>query len=168
MKYFFGLALLAAAPFLAGCVTYSSSEAVRVLPEERAARTRIAEITIQDIPPNVSAEFRAMLADELRKQLGSCALGADALNLQVTVTELKKSDAGRAILIGDSNVIKGQARFVDPASGSVVGDYDVSRSVGGGGIAGALLMSAPENAMSQAFANELCSNVFPASLRRRR
>lgn len=168
MKYYFGLAFLAAAPFLAGCVTYSSSEAVKVLPAEVAARARIADITVQNIPPNVSGEFRATLTEELRKQLGSCAQGADALNLQVSVTELRKSDAGKAILIGDSNVIKGQARFVEAASGNVVGDYDVSRSVGGGGLAGAILMSAPERAMSQAFANELCSNVFPASRKRRR
>jgi hypothetical protein len=152
-----GLALL-----LAGCVN-SSSETVRSMPADLMKNGKVAAIAVKDVPSNTSPEFRSMMESKLREAMNNCATGTEPLDLEVTVTDFKGSNAGKAILIGDSNNIKGQARLKRINGGDVVADYDISRSVGAGGIAGALIMSNAEDQTASGFATEICERAFGKS-----
>jgi hypothetical protein len=149
---------------LGGCAVHSS-EAVKVLPSDVIKNARIYTITIKGVPEDVSGDFKPELEKMLKLATTDCAQGQSWLNLEVTVTQLKKSNAGKAFLVGDSNVVKGQARLVDPTSGAVVGDYDIGYSVGGGGLGGALIMSQAESQMARGFAKQVCDTAFPGHKR---
>jgi hypothetical protein len=153
------VAVIGLACLTTGCVN-SSSETVTTLPPDMAVSGRVAAITIKAVPTDVSSDFRPTLEAELRAGLDKCAFGNVPLNLEVTVTDFKEQNAAKTILIGDSDHIKGQARLIEPDGGNVVGDYDISRSVGGGGIAGAVVMSNAEKTMAQGFAQEICDRAF--------
>jgi hypothetical protein len=155
------------AALLGGCAVHSS-EAVKTLPSDMIKQARIYTITVKSVPDNVSSGFKPELESMLRLGMDDCAQGQSWLNLEVTVIQLKKSDAGKAFLVGDSNVVKGQARLVDPTSGAVVGDYDIGYSVGGGGLAAALAMSQAESSMARGFAKQVCDTAFPGHPRFRR
>lgn len=139
-----------------------------MLPSGMVKNARIYTITVKSVPDNVSNDFKSELESMLRLSADDCAQGQSWLNLEVTVIQLKKSDPGKAFLVGDSNVVKGQARLVDPTSGAVVGDYDIGYSVGGGGIGGALIMSGAESQTARGFARQVCDTAFPGHPRFRR
>jgi len=157
------IALIAgSAAFLAGCV-HSSSETVRAMPADLMKNCKIAAITVKDVPANTSPEFRTKIETELRQTLDKCATGTEPLDLEVTVTDFKGNNAAKAIFLGDSNNIKGQARLRRAGGGDVVADFDISRSVGAGGIAGALVMSNAEEKTASGFATEICERAFVQS-----
>jgi hypothetical protein len=153
---------LGAAILLTGCVN-SSSEIVRSMPADLMKNGKVAAIAVKDVPANTSAEFRGKMESQLRQAMDNCATGTEALDLEVTVTDFKGNNAAKAILIGDSNNIKGQARLRRANGGDVVGDFDISRSVGAGGIAGALIMSNAEDKTASGFATEICEKAFGKS-----
>jgi len=95
-------------------------------------------------------------------QLKKCAKGDKPLRLEVAIGDFHQSNAAKAYLIGDANRIRGVAKLVDPATGAVVGDYDINRSVGGGGLIGAIGMSDAAGQMADAFAGEVCKQAFIA------
>jgi hypothetical protein len=150
---------LSTAILLAGCVN-SSSETVRSMPADLMKNGKIAAIAVKDVPSNTSPEFRGMMESKLREAMDHCAMGTEPLDLEVTVTDFKGNNAAKTILIGDSNGIKGQARLRRANGGDVVGDFDISRSVGAGGIAGALIMSNAEEKTASGFATEICERAF--------
>jgi hypothetical protein len=150
------------ATLLAGCVN-SSSETVRSMPADLMKNGKIAAITVKDVPSNTSPEFRGTMEGQLREAMNNCATGSEPLDLEVTVTDFKGNNAAKAILIGDSNNIKGQARLRRANGGDVVADYDIARSVGAGGIAGALIMSNAEEKTASGFATEICERAFGKS-----
>ena len=76
------------------------------------------------------------------------------------MTEFKKANPAMTFLVGDSNVIKGQAVLIDPATGRKVADFDITRSVGGGGLIAAAGMSQAEEQMTEAFGKEICKRAF--------
>jgi hypothetical protein len=157
------IALMAGtATLLAGCV-HSSSETVRSMPTDLMKNGKVAAITVKDVPANTSPEFRGKMETELRQAMDKCATGTEPLDLEVSVTDFKGNNAAKAIFLGDSNNIKGQARLRRPGSGDVVGDFDISRSVGAGGIGGALIMSNAEEKTASGFATEVCERAFGAS-----
>jgi hypothetical protein len=143
---------------LAGCVS-SSSETVRSVPADLMKDGKIASVTVKSVPSNTSPEFRGKMEAQLREAMDLCATGTQPLDLEVIVTDFKGSNAAKAILIGDSNNIKGQAKLRRPG-GEIVGDFDISRSVGAGGIAGALVMSNAEEETASGFATEVCKQAF--------
>jgi len=161
------LGAMGLAALLSGCAVHSS-EAVKVLPSDMVKNARIYNITVKSVPDNVSGGFKPELESMLRLSMDDCAQGQSWLNLEVSVIELKKSNAGKAFLVGDSNVVKGQARLIDPTSGAVVGDFDIGYSVGGGGLAAALVMSQAESSMARGFAKQVCDTAFPGHPRFRR
>ena len=87
--------------------------------------------------------------------------------LSVAIARFSSRDAGKALLIGDSNVIKGSAKLTDEG-GTVVGDFDIARSVGGPGILSGVVpggitmmaLAGPEDSMANAFADEICDRAF--------
>jgi hypothetical protein len=151
--------LLAIAAVVSGCAA-SSSEVVKPLPEALAKNGFVQTVDIKAVPANVSPDFQATLLAGLQNTTKACATGAQPLRLEVNVVQFKAQNAAATILIGDSNLIKGSARLVDPASNEVVGDYEITRSIGGGGIFAALAMAGPESSMSDAFAQEICKQAF--------
>jgi hypothetical protein len=154
------IALTAGMTFLlAGCVN-SSSETVRPMPTDLMRSGKVAAITVKDVPTNASPEFRSTMESQLRQAMDNCATGTEPLDLEVSVSNFKGNNAAKAILIGDSNNIKGQARLRRANGGDVVADYDISRSVGAGGIAGALIMSNAEEKTASGFAIEICQRAF--------
>ncbi|MTJ79460.1 MAG: hypothetical protein F8N37_00350 [Telmatospirillum sp.] len=120
----------------------------------------VNDVTISSVPDNVTGEFRSTLDMALRTELQKCAKGTIPLRLEVAVTLYSPQNAFQTIMIGDSNKIKGTAKLVDPRANTVLGDYDINASQGGGGIIGALAMSGAEGQMSTAFASEICSKAF--------
>lgn len=161
------IALIAGmAGLLAGCVT-GRSETVRAMPKELMQTGKVAAITVKGVPQNASQDFPATMQRQLREAMDLCATGTEPLDLEVTVTDFRASNAAKAILIGDSNNIKGTAKLL--RAGETVGDFDISRSVGAGGIAGAIIMSNAEENTAIGFSHEVCEKAFgrPPYKRRR-
>ncbi|MDG3440965.1 hypothetical protein [Nitrospirillum amazonense] len=149
-------------PLLAGCVPFSSSEAVKALPVTLAHDSYVSDIEIKALPPDATPEFKAKLELALRTELTKCAKGSHPLRVEARVARFNGENAGRALLLGDSNIVRGSVQLFDPANGALVGDYDVNRSVGGGGVLGAIGLSGAEGQMAQAFANQVCDQAFKA------
>jgi len=154
-----GVAALILAAAIGGCAA-GSSDPVKQLPERWAKGGFIDTIDIKSLPENVSPEFRQTLITKLQEATKVCAAGKDPMRLQVQVVQFKKQNPALTYLIGDSNLIRGSAQLINPADGSVVGDYEITRSMGGGGLIAAAAMSAPESQMTEQFANELCKQAF--------
>ena len=150
---------LAACLVTVGC-SMSSSDTVKIMAPERAKQSYVSDIVIKSVPGNTSPEFTDKLRNALQDHLKQCARGTQPLKLEVSIALFSPQNAALTILIGDSNKIKGTARFVDPVSGAVVGDYDVARSIGWGGIGAAVIMAYGEAEMSDAFADEVCQRAF--------
>lgn len=146
----------------------SSSDTVKALPADMAGRSHVADIVVRSLPDHVSPDFRSILVAALRKHLAACAHGTQPLQLDVTVARVSSENPAKTILVGDSDVIKGSAQLIDPATGAVVGDYDIAHSIGGGGVllgasgivAGAAVMAYPEEQMADSFAGEICNRAF--------
>jgi hypothetical protein len=157
----------------AGCVSYNSSDDIVPIAPDLAKTARIGAIIVRNVPANVTAAFRPALERALRTRMDACAAGNVELTLEVAVGEVKIRDVGRAILLGDSNIVKGQARLLQ--NGQVVGDYDISHSVGGGnalagggvGLLTAVSMGDEED-LADSFAVEICHRAFPRQRSRRR
>lgn len=139
----------------------SSSDTVKPLPTALAKDAYVASVTITAVPANVSPEFRDKLISSLQQHLQRCAHGKQALNLQVAIALFAPQNPAVTILVGDSNKIKGTAQLIDPTTNAVVGDYDIARSIGWGGIAAAVAMAPAEAEMVDGFASEVCNRAFP-------
>jgi hypothetical protein len=161
MKMIIPVTLLALG--LAGCVTYSSSDTIIALSAERAATASIGDIVLIDAPDTVSSDFPAIFQRQVRERMSECAQGTVPLRMEVKILALEGSNAATAYFVGDSNVIRAQVGLIDPATGQKVGDYDVSRSVGGGGLFAAVGLAQAEEQMSEALATDICERAFGQS-----
>lgn len=159
MKLYIGVAALAACA-LSGCVTSSSGDTIKALSPERARTASIGEVVLSAAPTTVSTEFASLFDRLVTEEVGKCATGTQPLRLDIRLTELKAANPAMAYLVGDSNVIRGTAVLVDPATGETVGDYEITRSSGGGGLIAAINMAQAEEQMSRAFGQELCKRAF--------
>ncbi|MBB6253999.1 hypothetical protein [Nitrospirillum iridis] len=149
-------------PLLAGCVPYSSSEAVKALPADVSRDSHVSDIEFKALPPDASPEFKGKLELALHSELAKCAKGSRPLRMEVRVARFHGENAGRAVLLGDSNIVRGSIQLVDPATGTLAGDYDINRSVGAAGVLGAIGLSGAEGQMAQAFATQVCEQAFKA------
>jgi hypothetical protein len=143
-----------------GCRSYGSSDTVKPLPVDLAQHVSVSEIVIGSLPANVSPDFKGKLEASLKERMATCAKGDQPLRLIASVEKFEGENAAMTVLVGSSNSIKGSAQLVEPADGKVVGDYDISHSVGGGGILAAIGMAGSESKMADAFAVELCRQAF--------
>ena len=146
--------------FLTGCHTYGSSEAIKSLPSDLTKTASISDIEIKALPADASPEFRAKLNTALLTETKKCATGSHPLKLSVSVGRLTLQNAAATILVGDSEDIKGSAQLIEPADGKVVGDYDINKSIGGGGVWAAIGMAGGEAKLANAFATEICQQAF--------
>jgi len=149
---------------LSGCVTYNSSEAIKPLPTDAIGTIKVGTIIIKSVPATVSAKFQPALEKALASRTKECARGKTELSLEVVVGEVKVRNAARAFLIGDSSVVKGRGRLFRPNTDETVADFDISHSVGGGGLLPAAAM-AGEEGLADDFAVELCDQAFPKKRR---
>ena len=145
---------------LAGCVNSSSGDIIMPLARDRAATASIGEIVLTGAPTTVSEGFPVIFQREARERLDKCARGDRPLRMEVRITELEGSNVAKAYLVGDSNVIRAQVLLIEPATGATVGDYEVSRSIGGGGLFAALAMAEAEEQMSAELATDICERAF--------
>lgn len=143
---------------LSGCVYSGGAEVVTALDQKLARDARIGEIAVEVV--GTDAGLGQTLQSALRRELDRCATGSQTLDLQVRVASFADQNAAKTILIGDSATLNGTATLKDPQSGQTVGDYDVSESVGGGGILAAAAMSNADESLSREFAESLCSKAF--------
>ena len=146
--------------FLTGCHTYGSSEAIKSLPSDLIAAANVSDIEIKALPPDISPEFSQKLNTALFTETKRCATGGHPLKLSVSIGRVTTENAAQTILVGDSEDIKGSAQLIEPASGTVVGDYDINKSIGGGGVFAAIGMAGGEAKLANAFAHELCQQAF--------
>ena len=154
------LALLCGALPLAGCFSHSSSEAVTPLTTQMQADGSVSEIHVVSLPPDAAPSLGDRLQASLTQGMKTCATGTHKLRLDVSVTRFKGQNAAMTLLVGSSNVIEGTARLTDPATNAVVGDFDVVRSTGGGGIIAAVGMAGAEQKMADAFTQDVCKKAF--------
>ncbi len=160
MKLQIGIAALTAC-ILSGCVTSSGGDTIKPLSAERARTASIGDVVLSSAPTTVSPEFAGIFDRLVTEQMAKCATGSQPLRLEVRLSEMKGANPAMAYLVGDSNVIRGTAALIDPATGETVGDYEISRSSGGGGLFAAINMAQAEEQMSRAFGDELCKRAFP-------
>ena len=145
---------------LSACVGMSRSQPVTAMSPDVAADSRISEITLQtgdDV--QLTADFPAIFADRVQAQLAACATGDRPLRLEARIDRLDKANPVQTAVIGGANVLRGSARLVDPATGQLVGEYELGQTVIGGRVA-VLEMAEAEEQMSDAFGEELCDQAF--------
>lgn len=156
------LILLAAGAIgLSGCVSMSRSSPIEPLPADWAANARIQEITLTKGDIKVSPDFEQTFKSRVQAKLDQCATGARPLRLEATVSRLDKANVVMTAVIGGANVLRGEARLVDIATGQAVGTYHVGETVVGGRVA-VFVMAEAEEQMSDGFGAQLCKQAFPA------
>lgn len=153
-------ALAIALMFLAGCIPYGSSDAIKVMPADVAKGSFISDIEVKSLPTDVSPEFKPKLIAALQAEMAKCAKGAHPLKLAVSIDRFSGQNAAMTVLVGSSNSIKGTAQLIAPDTNTVIGDYDIERSVGGGGLIAAIGMSGAESQTAHSFGAEICNQAF--------
>src|SRR5665213_3105151 len=111
---------------LAGCVSSGGGDTIRPLPSNISSSAFVSEIVLKDAPPNVSAGFPATFQTKVAERLAACAKGKTPLRLEVSISDFHAENGAVTILAGSSNRIKGAARLIDPTTGAVVGDFDIT------------------------------------------
>ncbi len=146
---------------LAGCVGMSRSSTVTPMAAaDTASGLRVTEITLtkgDDL--KLTPEFDGIFKSHVQKKLDACATGARPVRLEASLQRFDKANPVLTAVIVGSNVLRGEARLVDAASGAVIADYKVGKTIVGGRFA-VVVMAEAEEQMSDAFGDELCKQAF--------
>ncbi|MFC3079396.1 hypothetical protein ACFODL_14960 [Phenylobacterium terrae] len=154
------LALALAAVALSGCVSMSRSEAVAPLSADLAQGSRVSEIRLtRSDALTVTPGFDDIFKSRVQARLDACATGARPLRLEAELERLDKANPVVTAVVAGSNVLRGSARLVDVATGKVVADYKVGKTIVGGRFA-VVVMGEAEEQLSDAFGEELCKQAF--------
>ena len=154
------MAVLGAALALGACTSMSRSAPVQALPADWAANARVDQITLtKGEGIKTSAGFDGIFQQHVAAKLAQCATGERPLRLEARIDRFDKADPVMTTLIAGANVLRGNARLVDVATGQQVGEYAIGQTVVGGRIA-VVLMAEAEEQMSDAFGTELCKQAF--------
>lgn len=154
------IVVCAAAALLGGCVNLSRSAALAPVPADIAEDARIEEVVLAQAPETVSPEFAALFRARVKAKLDGCARGTRPLRLEASVERLTRTNPVVTAVVAGANVLRGTARLVDVATGEVVGEYQIGRTVVGGRVA-VIKMGQAEEQLSDAFGQELCEQAFP-------
>lgn len=153
----------AACAALAGCISTSNSEALADLPSNWRAESRIEAVTLQRDPQlNVSAEFDTLFQERVKAGVDKCATGSRLLRLEARLDKLTKANPFVTAILFGQNKVRGTARLVDVATGQVVGEYRIGRTVTGSRV-GVIQMAQAEEQLSDGFAAEICRQAFAAN-----
>jgi hypothetical protein len=150
---------LTGAILLAGCVSSKGSGAVHAISADGAARGRVTIVQLRNTPNTVSPTFRREFESTVLGELNKCTDGDYPLALTVTLNGYQSADAMLAFLAPAQSQISGVARLTD-ASGAVVGEYNIRRTLTVGGVIGLMVATEAEHHMSTAFGEELCKQAF--------
>jgi len=153
-------AALSAALLLSGCMSMSRSQAVSPLTPEWSTHGRVQEIVLKrDADLKVTPEFDTLFKQRVQAKLDACTTGDRPLRLEAELTRLDKANPVITTLVAGANVMRGEARLVDMATGKSVGDYAIGQTVVGGRVS-IIKMGEAEEQMSDAFGAELCRQAF--------
>ena len=153
-------ALVGGAAVLSGCVSMSRSSSVSAMDPAFASGARVSEIRLTtDDKVTVRPEFAAIFQSHVQKKLDGCATGARPLRLEASISRFDRANPAQVMLIGGANVLRGNARLVDPASGRVVAEYEIGRTIMGSRF-GIFQMAESEEQLSDAYGAELCDQAF--------
>ena len=154
------LAALLAAVAVSGCVSMSRSSTLAPMDAAAAAGTRIGEVTLAvEDGVTVRPEFEAIFRQHVQAKLDACATGARPLRLEATISRFDRANPAQVMLIGGANVLRGGANLVDPATGQVVGRYEIGKTIVGSRL-GIFQMAESEEQLSDAFGAELCEQAY--------
>lgn len=157
------LAAVAAAALVSGCVSMSRSSSITAMDAAAAAGARVSEVRLTtDDGVTVRPEFEAIFRQRVQSKLDGCATGARPLRLEASISRLDRANPAQVMLIGGANVLRGHARLVDPASGQVVAEYDIGKTIVGSRF-GIFQMAESEEQLSDAFGSELCAQAWKAA-----
>jgi hypothetical protein len=154
------LALGAAAVCLSGCVGMSRSSPISALPADWASNARVDEVVLTKEDIKVTPEFDEIFRSRVKAKLDGCAQGSRPLRLEAKISRLDKANPVMTAVIGGANVMRGEGKLIDVATGQTVGDYQVGQTVVGGRVA-VFKMGEAEEQMSDAYGEELCKQAFP-------
>ncbi|HEY9219490.1 MAG TPA: hypothetical protein VIO94_15695 [Phenylobacterium sp.] len=165
MKLHLGLCAALAALPLSACVSMSRSEAVAPLAADMARSSRVTEIRVnRSSELKVTPQFDEIFTAHVKAKLDACATGSRALRLEADLERFDKANPVVTAVVAGSNVLRSTARLVDIATGQVVAEYKVGKTVVGGRFA-VVVMGEAEEQLSDAFGDELCAQAFtPAAV----
>jgi hypothetical protein len=156
------LILIAAAPALAGCLSMSRSETVAPLSANLTRDARIERVEVKrNVELKVTDEFDELFKRHVKAKLDACAKGTQPLVLVAELDRLSKANPVVTAAVAGANVLRGSAQLVDPATGQVVADYKVGKTIVGSRFA-VVVMGEAEEQLSDAFGDEMCKQAFPA------
>lgn len=152
----------AACAALAGCISTSSSEAVSDLPANWRTDTRIESVTLTRSPDlNVTPQFDQLFTDRVKAGVDKCAAGSRPARLEARLDKLTKANPFVTAILFGQNKVRGTARLVDAATGQLIGEYRIGRTVTGSRV-GVIQMAQAEEQLSDGFAAEVCRQAFAA------
>lgn len=144
---------------IGACVSMSGSEAVSTLPADIAANARVEEIRLTRGDIKVGEGFDELFRTRVKAKLDACAKGSRALRLDASIHKYERTNPVITTIIAGRNVIRGEARLTDIATGKEVAVYQIGHTVVGGKL-GILAMGQAEQQLSDAFGTELCNQAF--------
>jgi hypothetical protein len=145
---------------LSGCLSMSRSNAVAALDAATAQGSRVTEVRLTtDSAVTTRPEFAGIFQQRVQSKLDACATGQRPLRLEASISRLDRANPAQVLLIGGANVLRGHARLVDPATGAVVGEYEIGKTIVGGRWS-IFQMAESEEQLSDAFGQEVCDQVF--------
>jgi hypothetical protein len=161
MKRVIGLGLLGlTAVALSGCVSLSRSETVSDLGSDWRGNVRVGEVRLTRDPQlKVTEGFDALFKSHVQAKLDACATGQRLVRVEASLTRFDKANPAMTVLVAGANVLRGQARLVDVATGKTVADYAIGKTIVGSRLA-VIKMGQAEEQMSDAFGEELCAKAF--------
>ena len=135
------------------------------MPTNWRTDARVESVTLQRSPElNVTPEFDALFTSRVQARVSTCATGARALRLEARLDKLTKANPFVTAVLFGQNQVRGSARLVDVATGQVVGEYRIGRTVTGSRL-GAIAMAEAEEQMSDGFGAEICRQAFSVEAR---
>lgn len=147
---------------LTGCVSMSRSQTVSSLSPDLTANARIESIRLTRGDLKVTPEFNELFRSRVKAKLDACAKGTRPLRLEASINRFDKANPVITTLVAGANVLRGEARLIDLATGQVVAVYQIGHTVVGGRVA-ILKMGEAEEQLSDAFGQELCQQAFPTN-----
>lgn len=148
---------------LSGCMSLSRSHTVATLSDDWRTNGRVDQIVLHQAPGlKLTPGFDDLFKSRVKAKLAACATGSRPLRLDATLARLDKANPVVTTLVMGANVMRGQARLADAASGREVANYDIGQTVVGGRVA-IIKMGQAEEQMSDAFGDELCKQAFAAA-----
>jgi ribosome maturation protein Sdo1 len=145
---------------LSGCISTSKSSPVEAISADWMTNGRVETIRLSRDPNlKVTPEFDSIFQSHVKAKLDACAKGEKPLILEARLTTFKKANKVVTTLIAGQNKLRGAATLIDPATGKVVADYKVGKTITGGRFA-IVVMGEAEEQLSDAFGDELCKQAF--------